>query len=139
MKVGEFIRLQDALREEWDGTTSSIAWWNKRNPERGQCVPTSLIIQDYLGGDIERSLVTGDLLKPETHYYNRLDDGTRVDLTAVQYRPYASVKFSPSPVSLRREGFNSMRERLLSNENTAERYEILRRKVANHLATRALG
>ena len=57
-------------------------------------MPTALIVQDCLGGTLER-LATDYQGKQETHYRNIID-GTTIDLTRNQY-PEDQV-FTPAPV-----------------------------------------
>ena len=74
-------RLEEKVSAAWDKQTSSTPKdWSDRNPSRGQCVPTSLIIISTLGGQLMRCVV-GD----ESHYYVRLPDGSVLDWTISQY------------------------------------------------------
>nr|WP_240942836.1 NUDIX domain-containing protein [Planosporangium thailandense] len=61
--------------------------WRPENPARGQCGVTALVVHDLLGGD----LILGEVYEHGTrrgcHYWNRLPDGTEVDLTRDQFRP----------------------------------------------------
>jgi hypothetical protein len=62
----------------------------------GQCVPTSLIVQDLFGGIILRTNADGK----HPHYFNRLAGGTEVDLTRDQFLP--NTVFEP-PWEFRRQ------------------------------------
>ena len=43
-----------AVRESWShDTTASPDEWTPENVALGQCLPTSLVAQDLLGGDLE--------------------------------------------------------------------------------------
>jgi hypothetical protein len=53
---------------------------------RGQCGTTSLVLNDYLGGDLVVADVFVNDLKDGVHYWNRLPDGRVVDLTRDQFR-----------------------------------------------------
>lgn len=134
-------KLRHVVESEWDRVTTSIPLeWSKENAMRGQCVPTALVVQDYLGGDIERvEVVESEAVNGETHYKNRLDDKMPVDLTVMQYLPFAPVKFVAKQVDLVAEGYPSMRERLLGNDLTRSRYEVLRSRVAVSLGRVATG
>lgn len=124
--------LTAALKSSWPADAKGSEWkdWSVENPARGQCVPSSLVVQDYLGGDIVRYKVTGDSID-ETHYFNILEDGTVIDTTGSQYKQPVSME--PYPVDLAKNNFSSMRERCLADEETKERYEILKSRVAAKL------
>ena len=84
LSLSHFINV---LQESWSATTSyeSDENWSPENPARGQCVVSSLVVQDYFGGDIVRYAVTGEGID-ETHYFNVLEDGTVLDTTRSQYK-----------------------------------------------------
>ncbi len=113
--------LTAAIRASWDKetTTNPDEWDAETAAERGQCVPTALVVQDQLGGDLER-LATEYQGGRETHYRNVVD-GEVIDLTRAQY-PEDQV-FEPAPV----EG--DTREYVLGNENTRRRYQLLATRV----------
>ncbi len=134
-------QLEIAISRSWDSVTTSIPQgWSEANAMRGQCVPSALVVQDYLGGDIERVGVIGnEEVEGETHYRSRLDSGLPVDFTVMQYLPFAPVRFIDRPVDLDSEGYSSMRERLLDNDLTRSRYEVLKSRVALGLGRRVSG
>ncbi len=69
--------LLHALFESWSVSTSSK--WSPENPAKGQCGVTSLIVQDFLGGEILKTRM------PEGwHFYNRVN-GIRYDFTVSQF------------------------------------------------------
>ena len=115
-------KLEAAIRASWDSetTTNPDEWDAETAPERGQCVPTSLVAQDYLGGTLDR-LATLFGGKRETHYRNILEDGTVIDISRAQYP--ADQEFAAAPV----EG--DTREYVLANENTRRRYHLLAERV----------
>jgi hypothetical protein len=129
--------LIEALQASWDQTTSS---WGTYLPEsnkaRGQCVATSLVVQDYLGGDIVRVHASGADID-EKHYFNKLPNGTILDTTALQYD--VPVTFTPSPVDLQTRGFKSVREKRLSDNETRQKYETLKHKVDAYLKEKTHG
>ena len=45
--------------------------WSSRRPSKGKCTVTTLVVQDYLGGELLRAPV-----EDVSHYWNRLSDGT---------------------------------------------------------------
>jgi hypothetical protein len=120
----------DALQAAWgEDTAYDPNDWNERNRARGQCVVSSLVIQDYLGGELLRySIDENDL--HETHYVNKLDNGVILDTTASQYSHPVNMRIKP----IQLDGFGSIREKRLADISTRQRYETLKTRVANLLA-----
>ncbi len=71
-------QIQRLLRDSWSSRTSAHP--SERNPARGQCGVTTLVINDHFGGEILKTSV-GEIW----HFYNRIE-GRRVDFTAEQFR-----------------------------------------------------
>jgi len=118
-----------ALEASWSGDTAyNKSDWTPENPARGQCVVSSLVVQDYLGGDLVKCAVDAENLQ-ESHYFNKLDDGTMLDVTGKQYT--FPVNFRLVPVS--HEGFESIRDKRLSDDDTRLRYKILKSRVDSFL------
>ena len=127
----DISHITEALRASWSPETST---WGEDlpvdNPARGQCAVSSLVVQDFLGGDLFRVRANGDGID-EKHYYNVLDDGSVIDTTREQYQGKV-VSLTPAPVDL--EGkYVSIREKVLDNEDTRKRYELLRQLVNDNL------
>lgn len=119
--------LMSALKSSWSAETSySSDEYEESNPARGQCVVSSLVVQDYLGGELARAKVCGDGID-EKHYFNTLPDGLVIDTTRSQYTK--PVTMADSPVDFKLDGFESVRERLLADDDTRRRYELLKQKV----------
>lgn len=101
--------LATALPSAWSLKTSSV--WRPDNPARGQCSVTSLVVQDFFGGDI---------LKTQTpegwHFYNQID-GRRIDLTRAQFAD--PVRYDDLPAS-RIEAFS---------DTSAEQHVALRQAL----------
>lgn len=117
--------IVDALEASWDSDTAyDKGDWTPENPARGQCVVSSLVIQDYLGGDLQKYAVDAADLH-ESHYFNKLDDGTVIDVTSKQYTFPVNLRLKP----VRYEGFKSIREKRLSDDDTRRRYAILKSRV----------
>ena len=117
--------LLGALEQSWTSETSiSPSEWSKDNPARGQCVPTALVAQDYLGGELEK-LTTEYNSKAESHYRNILPDGVIFDASRQQY-PDNQV-LVPTTVDLK--GFDSLRAKRLSEPDTLRRYKVLKSSV----------
>ena len=53
--------------------------WSPSTPAKNHCSITSLIVQDYFGGEILRTRTSGG-----THFYNAVD-GRKWDLTVSQF------------------------------------------------------
>ena len=118
-------RIIEALEASWgDDTAYDKSDWTPENPARGQCVVTSLVVQDFLGGDLMKYTVDADNVH-ESHYCNKLDNGTVLDVTAKQYT--FPVNLRPVPVDY--DGFASIRDKRLSDEDTRLRYTILKDRV----------
>jgi 8-oxo-dGTP pyrophosphatase MutT (NUDIX family) len=86
--------LWPMFRAAWGPDTSDphdLANWHADNPTRGQCGTTAMVIQDLLGGELVMGEVRVDGVKVGHHWWNRLPDGTEVDLTAEQFRPGETV------------------------------------------------
>jgi len=110
-QLKERAGLFDAIRAGWARDTShDPARWTEANPAWGQCLVTALAVQDALGGDI----VVGSVGR-RSHYWNRLPDGKRVDLTRVQFDGRGVLW----------ERGTADRARLLRVRGTATRYERL--------------
>lgn len=90
--------------------------WNDNNKCFGMCAITSLIINDYFGGDICKIHVEGII-----HYYNLIEDKI-IDLTSSQfdcdidYKNYQVVD----------------REKILTDD-TKYRYNVLKERLVNKL------
>lgn len=127
-------QLQLALEKSWTRETSSAPdEWSGEWTSRGQCVPTALVAQDYLGGELQR-LVTVFNGKEESHYRNLLPDGSIFDATRTQYPESQDLKVTE--VSL--NGFGSIREKRLSETNTLRRYQSLKSLVEQQLIKQPL-
>lgn len=117
------VGLYHLIEQGWYAGTSSNENWSYDLPEAGQCAVTALIVQDILGGELHRALVNG-----ESHYWNQLDDGTVIDLTRSQFT---------TPLVIEDEVVRD-REYVLSNAHTKHRYETLRWRLRDVLASYVL-
>ena len=115
--------IEGALRASWAGDTCSPddlerAGWRPDNPAWGHCDISALVLHDLLGGD----LVLGDVHihgNPHGyHWWNRLADGTEIDLTREQFRdgqvitsPRVVVR-PPGPPARRNREYELLRERV---------------------------
>lgn len=110
--------LELVLQRAWSADTSASPTWSAECPSAGQCAVTALLLQDYFGGELLRGVVCG-----ESHYWNRLPDGTEVDLTAQQFAEYRV----DTPPEVRDRSY------VLSFPATVRRYHLLRAAVASLL------
>ncbi len=114
--------LQEALRGSWSkATTYDPKIWSKENPAWGQCAPTALVVQNYLGGNLKVRFIKGI----GWHYWNQLPDGTEIDFTKEQFGK-KKINFLPGEITDRN---CVLREFLLSYRQTIERYQILERGI----------
>ena len=113
------MNLADRIKQAWSKETAFLPdEWSDENPARGQCAVTAAVVQDELDGEIVKCEVSGESYK---HFYNRLLDGTIVDLTREQFN--SDVVFENEMVA--------DREKILSHPGTLKRYEILRNNLLN--------
>jgi hypothetical protein len=81
---------------------------------------TALVVQDILGGDRVIAEVHVDGAQIGRHYWNRLPDGSEVDLTADQFRPGEEVVGGqvvarpPDAPRYHREQYELLRGRVLA-------------------------
>lgn len=117
--------VRSAIEASWSAETAfPDGTWTSENPARAQCVVTSLVVQHYFGGDLEK--LTGEYEgKPESHYRNVFPDARRVDLTISQYP--AGMPLHVSAVNL--HGFKDIREKMINEPDTKARYELLLARV----------
>lgn len=101
--------LASRVRAAWSADTLADPRWTSSTPSLGQCAVTALVVQDELGGELLRAVVDG-----VSHYWNRLPDGSELDLTRDQF-----------PVWVR--GPTELRSRVyvLSYPDTRKRYDRL--------------
>jgi len=120
-------QLTEAIQDSWSSKTSSGgSKLPLDNLARGQCDVSSMVVQDYFGGDLVRVHADGDGID-ENHYFNRLDNGTVIDTTRMQYK--VRVTLADNLVDLSRTKFRTIRERCLDDVDTQRRYEILKNSV----------
>ena len=127
--MNDLQKITQALHASWSQETSYGGAATIENPARGQCVVSSLVIQDYLGGDLRRVRVRGGGID-EKHYFNVLNDGMIIDTTGSQY---ANMKVVFVPLPINRKDYVSVRDKLF-DDDTRRRYELLRQRVDKYLA-----
>ena len=92
--------------------------WSSSNPSTGQCAITVLVVNDFLGGKIMRTMCGGI-----SHYYNLINDEV-VDLTVGQFE---------GEIPNYKIGEERTREYLLSSSDTKNRYQLLLERVKENL------
>ncbi|KHL11116.1 hypothetical protein CLV56_2928 [Mumia flava] len=91
MSTARTVTLEEltrALRDAWDADTCAPEdrpAWSPQNPARGQCITTVLVVHDFLGGELVRGEVHVGGQQVDYHWWNRLADGTEIDLTREQF------------------------------------------------------
>lgn len=121
----ELNRLEEILKLAWCRETSfTPERWSPENPAFGQCVPTALIVNDYLGGKIVWAEATYPDGTKESHYFNEVD-GKQLDLTRCQFPEGTAI-----PIGIdRKKNFPTTRDYLLSSSAVKMRYDLLKSLV----------
>jgi hypothetical protein len=102
------LDLYRAISRVWAGDTASPTdAWSPSNPAQNHCSITSLVVQDYFGGQILTTRTSGG-----KHFYN-LIDGKKWDLTVSQFAE--PVPYDDTP---------STRDEALS-DTSQQKYELL--------------
>lgn len=117
-------RLSSALREAWSSETcypGSKEEWTSQLPELGQCAVTSLVVQDFLGGQI----VKNDAFH---HYWNKLDSGACIDFTRAQFRGKGAI-----PIETQISRDDILKGDKAASANTTKRYKKLKTMVKRKL------
>jgi hypothetical protein len=121
--------LAQALRASWAPDTAvAPEAYTPENPARGQCVVSSLVVQDYYGGDLRRYR-TNYHGHQEMHYCNILPDGTILDTTGSQYQTPVTLEILPVDL----KGFASVRQKRLNDSEIQHQYTLLKQRVERYL------
>jgi len=112
------MRILDELERAWCSDTAAQGEWDEDCPSMNQCVVTALVVQDYFGGE----LLCCEMTDGNSHYWNRLLDGTEVDLTEEQFEWIIEKPLRETVIVCDRED-------VLSIPDTRWRYELLRSKL----------
>ena len=110
--------LASVLPSAWSAASSWIDEWDARNPARGQCGSTALVVQDLCGGHLMAGEVRERSDRLVVHYWNFIDR-RRVDFTWHQFESAAQV------VQCTRVS----RDQLLTSAWFTQRYSTLREGV----------
>ncbi len=119
--------LKELLKKSWsEKTTADPMGWSPKNPAWGQCAVTALVVQDFFGGKLLRTMVKLKSV-PHTeecsHYWNLLPNGREIDLTREQF-PEGTIVPNGEPRN---------RQYVLSFAPTRARYTLLRLGVENQI------
>lgn len=118
----ESEQLLSILLKSWSEHTATNGIWSEKNPSLNQCAVTALVVQDFLGGDLLRC----EMSDGDSHYWNRLPDGTELDLTSEQFK-----KIDAHPLLETTE--IRTRQYVLSFPKTMLRYGILLKRVSEEI------
>jgi hypothetical protein len=113
--------LEQAIRASWTREISEEPdKWSEENPAYGCCAVTSMVVRDYLGGELVIAGVVKDGVRVDRHVWNVLPSGLAVDLSRDQFRNGEQYE-APQPLHE------------FTVEGTQERYELLAARVRERL------
>lgn len=118
----DIATLKKLFQLSWCAETA-YGLWHSRCPSLNQCAVTSLVAQDYLGGNILRREMTNHLF----HYLNQPPEGIEIDFTQDQFL-FTAAQPVPAKTSV------YSRFRLLRDPDIEDRYFLLKELVAINLA-----
>ena len=93
----DYELVRSALEKSWSERTCCI--FDKENPSYGQCAQTSIVVNEFFGGEILRTIGWSP---DRRHFYNRIN-GKRNDFTADQFedpRDSHEIEYKDWPSSL---------------------------------------
>ena len=108
--------FREVVREAWVGATA-LGPWTSKCPELNQCAVTSMLVQDYFGGNLLRC----ECNDGDSHYWNMLPGNEEWDLTAGQFE-YSGV------IPLRDTVVIRPRSYVDGNRKTVKRYKVLKKR-----------
>lgn len=107
------------LEKSWCAETATRGKWSSEVPSLNQCKVSALVVQELLGGELLRC----DMTNGDSHYWNRLPDGSEVDLTTDQFRHIDGKPLRETVIVMDRSYVSSY-------PDTMRRYAILLQRVA---------
>jgi hypothetical protein len=122
--------IEQAVRSSWGADTypsDAQTQWDPRNPARGQCGVTALVLSDILGGELMRGEVHVNGERTDFHWWNRLPGGLEIDLTREQFAPEETVT----------EGTPITRPPGTEIKRLRAEFELLRQRVLDALSVKA--
>jgi len=117
--------FKKAIEESWGKDTcypKFLEQWSPNNPALGQCVVTSLVVQDYLGGDLL-------YCKHMDHFWNKTNQAGEIDFTKDQFPNDAKICLDE--IRSRDQVMNSPSS---IKARTSERYRFLKQRVEMRLS-----
>lgn len=121
--------LAEAIRASWTMATSADPErWSEANRARGQCDVTSLVLLEYLGGDLQLARVFLDGEQVEHHYWNQLTQDDALDLTREQFVEGQELS---EPELVSGDMIHSKYE--TARSELRERHQLLRSAVSSRL------
>lgn len=125
----QFKKVEEAIKKSWDKKTchpEDSKKWSEKEPARGQCGVSVLIIQDYFGGEIAFN-------RKHKHVWNILPNGSHYDI--------AKDKF-PKEVKVEVEGTitrnNMFYTESAKKAKVRKRYDLLSARVKRNLTEKPL-
>lgn len=118
--------LEKAIKESWSQETLGKSSFDPENPAWGQCLITVLVVQDYLGGEIESVTAKLSTNAAFIHYINKVN-GATIDIAGCQFPE--GTEYEPVLIN----GLPASRGQLLRDKSTTKRYELLKRLVKEKL------
>jgi hypothetical protein len=109
--------IQKTIEKSWSKETAYFDFlWCKNNNSKssGQCLVTTLLVQELLGGEILYSHVVAN--ENFDHYWNKIGE-VEIDLTSKQFRK--GTKFVKSKILSRKEAIKN-------DKRVLETYKILK-------------
>jgi hypothetical protein len=97
--------------------------WSPECPSYGQCYVTALLVQNILGGKVIAGEVDYD-----THYWNKLPDGTEIDFTSDQFNDGDGIH----PHSRREE---EAEQTITNSDRRCGRYLLLKKRFNERFQT----
>lgn len=127
--------LLNALQASWGEDTAQNPN-PSRGPASGQCVVSSMIVQDYYGGYLLKAEMSSAShhfgLQPSSptivHYWNQLPGGIWLDTTRDQFETW----WVPTAVVIRPPDY------LYKFEDTVKRYKLLKSRVVAYIEERTV-
>lgn len=108
--------IKKRFEKAWSRRTAykQSSRWLPEHPSIDQCAVTALVVQTEFGGEILRCPTK----EGDSHYWNRLPDGSEIDLTEDQFDVIDDI-----PLKLGAKV--RTRDSLLKTRSTRERYNLL--------------
>lgn len=118
--------LKRALDASWCKETAhrkDQPYWSEQNKSRGQCAVTSIVVNNFFGGNI----IEGFSEKYSIFHYWNIIDSNKIDFTFSQFiGDKDDIEFNQTTIITPKE--------LLNDHNVQKRYNVLKEKVCEYLS-----